>query len=605
MPERIVLPVRPQPATGESIAGYLMRVASANGFGSVSQLCATAAKTGHEPLKVIFEWLILSQQARSHPFGVLPRRWFSAQPPLGLSIADFNHSFRRWCPICLTERPVLKGAWGLKLVCACDVHSVWLNDTCPRCGESQRWAGTEFLRCHCGARLGDAAANATDETVVRLTRALLGTFSVHPSEPWSGMSTAAWHRAVRYLGGFAAATRPNRPGQHAHLHRMTHAGVLVSGTAWLLDSWPKNFDGMLKTFQRPSGTAQNLQQAFSPLYRVLYVKLTDPCFQFLRDAFEAHLHEHWWGLICQRNRRLNRGIIETHPRLGLKQAALAAGLPPSVIRHMVQAELLPSVSTTQHRVRRASTIHLADIAPLRALCSDAATLSEAARMLALPEARLRQLIASGLIQPLISRGGKSRSARWSFTQQELARLHLHGPDDGLPLRHVLRYTHLTEAELLGLVAAIIEGSFDDRGGHLTEDQPLGQVRVRQERLKSWLAEKRLSEKNGMSIDAAAKKLGVKQQVAYCLVRHGLLGSMDGGQLGRRVLDEHLKLFSESYVSLKELARTYRVSPRAMLKRILVAPASGPAIDGNRQIFFQRLENCRLIMPQEAISCTSM
>ena len=225
-------------------------------------------------------------------------------------------------------------------------------------------------------------------------------------------------------------------------------------------------------------------------------------------------------------------------------------------------------------------------------------------MLALPEARLRQLIASGLIQPLISRGGKSRSGRWSFTQQEIARLHLHGPDDGLPLRHVLRYTNLTKAELLALVAAIIEGSFDDRGGHMTEDQPLGQVRVRQERLKSWLAEKRFSEKKGMSIDAAAKRLGVKQQVAYCLVRRGLLGSMDGGKLGRRVLDEHLKLFSESYVSLKELARTYQVSPRAMLRRILVAPASGPAIDGNRQIFFQRLENCRLIMPQAAISCTS-
>jgi hypothetical protein len=61
-------------------------------------------------------------------------------------------------------------------------------------------------------------------------------------------------------------------------------------------------------------------------------------------------------------------------------------------------------------------------------------------------------------------------------------------------------------------------------------QPLGQVRVRQDRLQSWLADKGVIEKKGMSIDAAARKLGVKQKVAYCLVRQGLLGSMDGESL---------------------------------------------------------------------------
>lgn len=589
------LSVRPQPAAGESIAGYLMRVASANGFKSVSQLCAAAARSGREPLGVLFEWLALTKEARGRVFGVLPRRWFSAPPPLGLSVADFNHSVRRWCPLCLAERQLLNGVWEMKLVCACQVHGIWLHDTCPRCGEPQRWAGTEIRRCHCGTLLGSSVPDATDEAVLRLTRAMQGMPSAWPWMASPEMTTAQWHRAVRYLGGFGAATPPSRPGQPAALHRMTQSRALISSAAWLFDNWPENFNCMLKAYQPSGSTTPSLQRAFSPLYGVLYADLSADCFQFLRDAFEAHLHEHWWGLVCRRNRRLDRRVVETHPRLGLKQAASAAGIPPSVVRHLVQAELLPSISAARHGARRAATVHIADVDPLRALCSSAVTLSEAAQRLGLPEARMRQFVSAGLIKPLIARGGQGGSARWLFTQQELARLHVRGSIDGMSLRHVLRYAHLTNAELVALVAGVIDGSFDSGGGHLRDSRPLGQVRIRQDRLRSWLADRRLNDDKGMSIDAAARVLGVKQQVAYCLVRQGLLGSIDGGKLGRRVLAEHLNLFEERYISLKELASTSPASPRALLKQIPVAPASGPAIDGNRQIFFQRSDVCRSLL----------
>lgn len=89
-------------------------------------------------------------------------------------------------------------------------------------------------------------------------------------------------------------------------------------------------------------------------------------------------------------------------------------------------------------------------------------------------------------------------------------------------------------------------------GHLAECRPLGQVCIRQDRLQRWLAYGRLTDQKGMSVDVAARTLGVKQQVAYCLVRQGLLGSVDIGRFGRRVLPEHLKLFSEAYISLTEL-----------------------------------------------------
>jgi hypothetical protein len=390
-----------------------------------------------------------------------------------------------------------------------------------------------------------------------------------------------------------------RPGQPAELHRLKHSRELVSGAAWLLDNWPANFDGMLTRYERAGANTSSLQQAFSPLYRVIYVELSEECFKFLRDAFEAHLHEHWWGLVCRRNRRLDRRTVETHPRMGLKQAASAAGLAPAVVRHLVQTELVPSITVDRPGMRRAATVNSADLAPLQALCGDAVNLSDAARRLALSEARLRQFVEAGLIKPLVSRGGASRSARWLFAQQELARLNVQGPCEGLPLRHVLRYAHLTPAELVALVSAVVEGSFGGGATHLSEKSPLGEVRVPHALLQAWLSERRSNGHQGMSIDAAAKLLGIKQQVAYCLVGRGLLGSSDGGRFGRRVMPEHLKLFSESYVSLAELASTRSLSPRAMLAQISAAPVSGPDIDGNRQIFFRRLEACSSELPAAA------
>lgn len=92
----------------------------------------------------------------------------------------------------------------------------------------------------------------------------------------------------------------------------------------------------------------------------------------------------------------------------------------------------------------------------------------------------------------------------------------------------------------------------------------------------------------LSVDQAAKILGVKQQVAYALVHSGLIPT-DRLQKPIQIGRDELETFQREYVSLAELARERRISSRRLLLELKVAPVSGPAIDGCRQYFFWRFD----------------
>lgn len=91
------------------------------------------------------------------------------------------------------------------------------------------------------------------------------------------------------------------------------------------------------------------------------------------------------------------------------------------------------------------------------------------------------------------------------------------------------------------------------------------------------------------MDAAAKALGIKQQVAYDLVRFGILHSTAVGVLGQRVSAVDIERFQTTYVSLASLASGARRSPRALLAELSASPVCGPTINGARQYFYRRSE----------------
>ncbi|MDQ2102880.1 MerR family transcriptional regulator [Azospirillum isscasi] len=111
--------------------------------------------------------------------------------------------------------------------------------------------------------------------------------------------------------------------------------------------------------------------------------------------------------------------------------------------------------------------------------------------------------------------------------------------------------------------------------------------------KAMAAEKR----GTLSVNGAARTLGVKQEVAYQWVRRGLLPTVlvpgKRAETGRRVTTEAIDAFRERYVTASELrsAGALGRSRKLALDIIAmgVAPVCGPSVDGARQYLFPRAE----------------
>jgi hypothetical protein len=587
--------VRPRPTPGESTTGYLMRVAGANGFRSVRQLFTSLRVRQQGAFDELCARLCLTDQERGNLFGTLPGHWGHSDIPLGLGVSDFNQTCRRWCPACMKEGCVLQGRWSLKLVCACSVHGVWLQDGCPRCDACGSWADAVQTHCQCGASLADADTEIADGDVSALAQLLCGdSMGADGVSGIATLSTPALHRLVRYLGPFQTDPRPAHPGQTVDVHRMTVARALVEGAAGLLANWPARLHERISEIQATAPRSPSVRRTFAPLYRVLYDDLSEPCYQFLRDAFEAYLHEHWWGLVCRRNKRMQSATVEKHPRITLSQMATAAGVPESVVRHLVQSELIPATSTALPSGRHSHSIHSDELHRIKVATDGALSLGQAARALALPEGRLRDLITAGVLVPLISRQMNRGAAAWVIPKGEIERLHVQPglampTMDAAPLRDALKYWRLRQHEGVALVSAVIDGQVPVRASD-QDRVPIGLAVLSAAETKRWLTMCRIESGEGLSVDHAAKELGFKQQVAYDLVRAGLLTTIDAGVLGRRVTARDIEAFRAAYVSLAELAREANCSPRVLLARIGVVPVCGPAIDGARQYFFRRVES---------------
>jgi len=422
---------------------------------------------------------------------------------------------------------------------------------------------------------------------------------------WSGLSPAPFHRLVRYLGGFAAAVRPVHPGQVANLHRLPVARALVAGTAHLLQDWPENLHRLMRVLQPTAPQSFSVRRTFAPLYRVVYDDLSDSCYQFLRDAFEDYLHQHWWGLVCRRNKRMGKVAQTAHPRLTIPQAAREANAPTSVVRHLVQTSLISEVSTPLPSGRRSRTIHANDVPLLKQATAGAVTLTHAARTLALPARRLRDLIKANALFPLICRHRNPKAGAWLIPEKEINRFHVipaHAPVSAMHLeevRRVLKYWRLRDDEAVVLVQAVVAGQLAAKT-HASgaTPVPIGFALLERAEAKQWLAAYRARfSAAGISVDQAAKELGIKQQVAYDLAHAGLLvARCSDAALGRRVLYSDLDAFKATYVSLADLARHVRRSARALLVEINVVPVCGPKFGNCRQYFYRREELPRGSLP---------
>ncbi|TYO61771.1 hypothetical protein FXV83_36320 [Bradyrhizobium hipponense] len=150
-PQRLI--VRSIPQRGESLHGWVLRLAEANGYSSAADLLALVRPFASAALpNRVSERLARLVDVSPDHF----ERYVAGKQGLfhhGGELRFARHLFDRHvkvCPACLREKAVLKSAWNLRVWQFCPQHYCKLIRECPHCHAALGYA--QGAVCHCGNR---------------------------------------------------------------------------------------------------------------------------------------------------------------------------------------------------------------------------------------------------------------------------------------------------------------------------------------------------------------------------------------------------------------------------------------------------------------------
>lgn len=171
-----MLIVTPSPAEIESLDGYLLRLAEANGYPGPSYV--GAMMTGRWE-----SWRCRAMDATPliEIAGLTPTQvsQLTAVPESGkpgykrfrgvdLPPNEVSIGHPKICPACLAEHGRCDAFWDLTQAAACPIHHVRLIGTCPRCLKNLSWNRKRVLECKCGADLTRIEAPEAPDSLVAL-----------------------------------------------------------------------------------------------------------------------------------------------------------------------------------------------------------------------------------------------------------------------------------------------------------------------------------------------------------------------------------------------------------------------------------------------------
>lgn len=599
------LPLRIKPHLDESRHAYLVRVAEVYGYAGPRPFWnAVKRRYGSDTASVLLALGLTAADTEKLQGPVPLYSPLIAQLPGGLSADDFCRDVMRWCPDCLRSREYIRAGWCVKFSCVCLIHKTVLLDRCAACGGIQRMERASLAKCRCGSHLAHAQSVRVNDELLSVQEAFAVAIAAQDGPAYPRLTASEWVRLFHFMAAIEPLDGSTRTGRPAGLQRVPIAMAHTRQVSRLLQDWPNGFHYLLEKRQQSTTRSFSLQKTFGRLYRWLYVELDAPAFQFLRDGFEEYLRDNWRGPICARNRRMWDTARQQYGSTTIRELANKVGTSPGFVKRLCQTGQVQSTMVVLPSGRQAWSIPDAEAKSVSNRVRDGINLSDAALHLHLPRRRILELLAAGAIHSMMS-AGNGLTATWFLSRDELdvlaRRCAVHAasfrppqPEAVVALRTVLKAWRLRSGDFPLLLDAMQSGdvqSFKDE----TYGTQLGDFLLNRESVRRWREKRQRQRDECVSIDAAARILGVKQEVAYQLVKRNALASSPAkaGSPVRRVSRSDIQNFSSKYISLVELARLRKQSPRAALESLPVMPTMGPHVDGCRQYFFLRSDfsNC--------------
>ncbi len=542
-----MLLVRPLPENEESFRGYLFRVADANGLPGIRPLLETVNlsclnSTGSPLLRCLGR----KESELSLLAGLVPKSdgyRESMQFSRSLPERYWNRSHPRCCPKCLAEHQVWLSQWELALSVSCPHHRIRLQDICNGCGRQLSWHRTDWMECECGVRLSDLPAVPCNDGEYGVSKQLYRLLHGMPPESDSlapdVASLPGFLALIGFLGAYAIRPQGTRPLKTASVYPLEGAVVMVRAAGEILSDWPDNFHQYLSRMQRDHEQHKTLKDRFGHFYHSLYRNFVGESYAFLHLAFEDYLKRHWQGALNRRHSRFAGTTLAKQTMLPLPEAAKLLELSRNTVRSLLDGGNLAGSRRTLPSGRVLITIDRASLHSYMRSRKTLISAKEARKILGFGKRLFQRLLNDGIVRavsgPIVD--GKPV---WRFEQEDIRAL----AEDSQRLRLPKQNASLANSGLIG-------------------------------------------------IPEVAKRLRIKQEVAYHLIRTGLLPFVDyaGKRSGSRAVTESdLSVFCSRYVTAADMAKQVNRAPRYLVPWLAqhgIVPVCGPEVDGCRQYFYRR------------------
>lgn len=579
------LAVISEPYVDEDLLGFLYRLADLNALTGAELLNAFRAA----PASDVASWI--DGTGRSVAWANVSTE---LRCPYTRSTKIWNCRSRKFCPHCLGELGYWRESWSLMLVTCCVRHHSPLQDCCSACGCMLTAEAMRCLRCTNCDRL--LAKNG-----VGLSAALPGALWIarqltHRISRQQGsikhvtahLTLSSLHELALRIGIRGIPSNRKKPLKLRDAGVLAIAGPIAESAGRVLMAWPSGFYCLLDAIraQRAHASRWRIGHAMGPIYHDIFRHLCESHFDFVRRAFESYVHDRWEAPLALRNRNLAPQLVRQHRWVPVQDAARAIGVDPALLRRMAERQEIPVRELARDSGRVARVVDLKAVRDHASQLRRATTLEQAAVQLGLGEKRVRQLLAAGMLAAL---GGPPRAReRWWIDPVSIEQCARHGyravngTGNLVSVAHLARFCVSDARDFVTLIQAIHSGKLSVLVPPHTKHQ-IGMWLLDEAEVAAWRSPPPHDRTQRFSVNDAAIQLGVKQEVAYSLVRAGILAVVIDAASRRTaqwITAQALREFRKRYVLGTELAAAWQTSPKQVVHQLMtsgIQPVAGPGV----------------------------
>lgn len=594
------LPLRPSAWRDESAGGYIRRLATANHVGDAAALIRLANSLRQENELYSIAGYVSEQHGKMHSLlGHTADEVLHRGASVLKSMRYTRGTCAACCPDCLEEQAYWRVGWEQLFVVYCDRHDLLLLDRCEVCGRRLSPWGVPLGRCNCGHKfkakhehrsppLSASAKTCSamiDHQCGGLTRIELSGVAAGVSPEVSALNAEDLQMAIHVLGSSAVFQDTRAPLKNDAWTNPTVRLQVLGAGADILVNWPHEYYHFLSRLSRDG---KELAVAYGNLYRLLYRGFLGEQFNFLRRAFEEYIAENWQGRVCGRHRCGSAWLQESQRYIPGSQVKKIFGTRLDKLSNWIESGQLRGTVSPLPSGRRQVLVARDDLYRIQALCATT-TLREASTRLHLPEGRVLEIVSAGILhaeKPV-------KGAQWQFRARDIDRFLADLKEQAVlvdaastkPLPWLLKYCLHKHMTVESVLMALKSGGLPYAWQEDKHEQGLAAIRICRLRFKEW----QQPNDGSFTVPQVANVLNIKQEIAYALVRSGLLRACRQGR-GSRVAAEDLAEFRRTYVFASDIASRLGSSPRAVMNRLTsvgVELIEIPEMCSRRQALYKR------------------